>query len=303
MRLLVPVLSICVALLWQRTAFAGEELDEGGWNPPSAGPVTTWTAPMVGKGKLAVQPFSLYTRTRGSFNDNGHYEGFSNGDKKSAFQQQIFSQYGLTDKWEIDAQMVYQENYATVNGVKAHDRGLGDSYLFTRYELVEERSWMPELTGLLQLKIPTGRYQHLDGDKNETDKMGTGSWDPGVGVNLTKKFKPFIVHADAVMSFPQHVQVDGVRTQYGNYLNYDAAVEYFLPKGFNVMLEANGLYQGNTKQDALKDPASDVRNLTLSPGIGWSNDRIQTLIAYQRTLSGRNADANDSFVATLVYTF
>ena len=298
-------LGVCAALLWQMSAFAGEESDEGGWNPPSAGPVTTWTAPLVGKGKFAVQPSAIYAHMHGSFNDDGHSDSLTNGEKvrKSLFQEQISFQYGITDEWEIDAQTVYQETRVTDEGAKAHANGIGDSYLFTRYELFEEKGWIPEATGLLQVKIPTGKYQHANADKLGADIMGTGSWDPGVGINLTKKLKPFIVHADAIMSFPQAVRIDGTKTQYGNYLNYDAAVEYFLPKGFNLMLEANALYQGNAKLDSEKDPASDMRSLTLSPGIGWSNDRIQTLVAYQRTVSGRNTDANDSIVATFVYTF
>ncbi len=304
MKLFSLGLMISISLLWVSVASAGEEGQEGGWAPLSAGPATTWTAPVVGKGKFSVQPFAIYTHARGSFNDDGHYDRYANGDKKSLFQEQIFAQYGITDKWEIDAQTVYQESYVDQGGVKAHANGIGDSFLFTRYELVEEKGWIPEMTGLLQLKVPTGKYQHGDSDKPvDPNIMGTGSWDPAVGINVTKTFRPFMAHADAIMNFPQHVQVDGIKTQYANYVNYDAAVEYFLPKGFNLLLEANGLYQGNKKQDGLKDPASDVRSLTVVPGIGWSNDRIQTLLGYQRTVSGRNTDANDSVVATFVYTF
>jgi hypothetical protein len=293
---------LCALLAFPLSSFA-EEGHEAGWNPLSAGPITTWTAPMVGKGVLVVQPIAIYTKTRGSFNDDGNYEALPSGDKKSQIQQQFFAQYGITDKWEFDAQIVFQENYITSGGSKGHDQGVGDSYIFTRYELFEETERIPEVAGLLQLKIPTGKYQHADPDKQGADLTGTGSWDPGVGILLTKKFKPFVFHADALINAPQSVGIDGVKTQYANYLNYDLAVEYFLPKGFNFMLEANGLYQGNTKQDGVKDPASDVRSLTLSPGIGWSNDCIQTLVSYQRTVSGRNTDANDSLVMTFVYTF
>ena len=128
--------------------------------------------------------------------------------------------------------------------------------------------------------------------------MGSRNWD-----HLTKRVKPFIFHADAIYSIPQEVKVDGVKTQYANYLNWDVGVEYFLPKGFNLMLELNGLLQGDKEEDGLSTPASDVQSLTLSPGIGWSNDTIQTLVAYQRTVLGTGADANDSVVLTFVYTF
>ncbi|MBF0485102.1 MAG: transporter [Candidatus Omnitrophica bacterium] len=303
MRLAAAGLVLCTVLLWQVSVSADEETAEKEWAPLSAGPITTWSAPMVGKGKLVIQPSALYTHTRGSFNDDGHYEALSNGNKKSFFQEQFFSQYGITENWEIDAQTVYQENYVTQDGAKAHARGLADSFLFTRYELFEEKGWLPEATGLLQLKLPTGKYQHGELDKLSSDLMGTGSWDPGVGIIMTKRMKPFLIHADAIMNFPQHVRVDGDKTQYANYLNCDAAVEYFLPRGFNLMAEVNGLFQGDKKINGEKKPASDTESLTFSPGIGWSNDRIQTLIAYQRTILGTNVDANDSIVATFVYTF
>jgi len=281
--------------------------EEVKWDPLSTGPISTWTAVTVGQGKLAVQPFIFYNRTRGDFNDDGHYVPLPKGDKESQFQQEISAQYGVTDKWEFDAQTVYQENYMTQGGIKAHDEGLGDSYLFTRYELIEEKGWMPATTGLLQLKMPTGKYQHEDPNKLGNDLMGAttggGSWDPGVGINLSKKFKPFMVHADLIASFPQQVRVNGDKTQYGNYLNCDAAVEYFLPKGFNLMGEVNGLSQTDKKVNGGMVPASDSGSLAFASGIGWSNDRIQTLIAYQRTLLGTNVDANDSFVLTFIYTF
>jgi hypothetical protein len=296
--------SLCVLLLLISPVFADEEAQ---WNPPSVGPIATLTAPTVGKGKLAVQPSVFYNRTRGEFNDDGHYVPLPKGDKESQFQQEISAQYGITDKWEFDAQTVYQENYMTQGGIKAHDEGFGDSYLFTRYEFIEDKGWFPTTTGLLQIKMPTGKYQHEDPNKLGADLMGAttggGSWDPGVGINLTKKLKPFIAHADFIASFPQQVRINENKTQYGNYFNCDAAVEYFLPKGFNLMMEVNGLLQGDKRLNGGMVSDSGTDSLTFAPGIGWSNDRIQLLIAYQRTLLGTNVDANDSIVATFVYSF
>lgn len=277
------------------------------WEPVSAGPLTTWTSPLCGKGKLVIQPFFFYNRTRGTFNADGRYNSLPGGDRKYQLQEQLFAQYGLTDRLELDAQIVYQQNYAKQGESRAHARGFGDSYLFLRYCALEEQGWIPHTTGLFQLKIPTGKYQHADPDKLGADLMGAtsggGSWDQGLGVNLTKKLKPFILHADAVYSFPQRASVDGVRTRYANYLNYDFGAEYFLPKGFNLMFEINGFWQGDKKEDGARVPASDINYLTLSPGIGWSNQRIQVLLAYQRVVTGTNTDANDSAVLTCVYTF
>lgn len=286
-------------------AFAYEETSE--WNPVSAGPVTTWTAPLCGKGKFVIQPFFFYNRTRGTFNAKGHYGSLPAGDKKYQYQEQLFIQYGVTDRLEFDAQTVYQENYVKQDGSNAHANGFGDSYLFLRYCALEEKGWLPHITGLFQLKMPTGKYENGDSDKLGTDLMGAasggGSWDQGFGATLTKKIKPFVFHADTTYSFPQQVFVDGVKTRYANYLNYDFGIEYFMPKGFNLMFEVSGFLQGDRREDGVRTSASDVDYLTISPGIGWSNDKFQTLIAYQRVMVGTNTDANDSIVFTFVYAF
>ena len=296
-----------MTLKFSDCVFGSDEMNKGGWNPISAGPVTTWTAPLCGKGKFVVQPFFFYNRIRGSFNSIGRYGSLPNVDKKYQYQEQLFMQYGITDRLEIDGQAVYQENYIKQGDSKAHANGFGDSYLFLRYCAFEEKGWLPHLAGLMQLKMPTGKYQHADPDKLGTDLMGAtsggGSWDPGFGLNLTKKLKPFVFHADAIFSFPQDVRVDGVKTIYGKYLNYDVGVECFFSKGFNVMLEVSGFLQGDKWQDGDGQPSTDTRSLTIAPGVGWSCDKLQTLVAYQRTVIGTNADANDSVVLTLVYTF
>lgn len=304
---------VCISffLIAVRTNAATEEVLESAtqeeWSPSSAGPITTWTAPLCGKGKFVIQPFFFYNHMRGSFNSEGHYKTLSEGEAKYQYQEQLFMQYGITDKLEIDAQSVYQENYAKHDDLKAHDNGFGDSYTFLRYCAIEEKGWMPHVTALLQLKIPTGKYQHADPNKLGADMMGAtsggGSWDPGFGLNLTKKLKPFIFHADFSYNFPQKVRVDGVKTRYNKYLNYDVGLEYFLPKGFNLMLEANGFLQGDRWEDGGRLPSSDIRYLTVAPGIGWSCDKFQALLAYQRVVLGTNADANDSAVLTCVYTF
>ena len=273
------------------------------WNPPSAGPITTSTAPLCAKGEFVIQPLFFYNRTRGSFDSEGHYDSLPEGDSQYQYQGVWFMQYGITDRLEIDGQLLYQKNYIKQEGLKAHASGLGDSYLFLRYCIFEEKEWLPHVTGVFALKAPTGKYQHADPDKLGTDIMGGGSWDQGIGVILTKRLKPFIFHADTYYSFSQPTKIDDVKTRYANYLNYDIGVEYFLPKGFNLILEANGFLQGDRWEDGGRLPSSDIRYLTIAPGIGWSCDKLQTLLAYQRVVIGTNTDANDSVVLTCVYTF
>jgi hypothetical protein len=284
----------------------GEKWDKE-WDPPSTGPLVTWDAPVCEGGKLEIQPYFFYNRTRGSFNDECHYKSFTNKETKSQFVEQLYLVYGLTDRLEISGLGTYQQNLRKFEGASAEASGFSDTYIYGRYCAVEETKWLPHATAFFQLKMPTGKYEKADEGKLGTDLMGAtsggGSYDHGYGAILTKRIKPFIFHCDFIYSFPIETRVDGVKTRYAPYINYDFGVEWFLPKGFNLLAEANGFRQGDRKADGEYVPGSDISYLTLGCGIGWSCDRIQALICYQRTVAGENTDVNDSFVATLVFGF
>ncbi len=296
--LLLFLLSVCYVRVCAEEIAVDQE-----WEPVSIGPLTTWTAPTCAKGEFLLQPFFFYHHIRGTFNSAGDYGSLPQGDQQSQYQEQLFGQYGLTDRLEVAGQLTYQQNFIKQAGQKARDQGFGDTYLFLRYCLWEEEKVLPHLTGLFQLKVPTGKYQKADANKLGTDLMGDGSYDPGAGIILTKKIKPFIIHADLIYSFPIERKIDGINTQYARYLNYDFGLEYFLPRGFNLLWELNGFLQGDQKENGEKIPASDSNSLAIACGIGWSNDKIQAMLFYQRTLIGTNTDANDSVGLTFACAF
>ncbi|MDD5506505.1 MAG: hypothetical protein PHR73_07120, partial [Candidatus Omnitrophica bacterium] len=124
-------------------SYAQEGPGQEEWDPVSAGTLTTWTAPLCAKGEFVIQPFFFYNRTRGSFDSDGKYHSLPKGDRQYQYQEQLFVQYGITDRLEIDAQAVYQQNYARQDGTSAHKSGFGDSYLFLRYCALEEKGWIP----------------------------------------------------------------------------------------------------------------------------------------------------------------
>lgn len=278
-----------------------------GWNPPSAGPIVTWTAPVVCKGSLVVQPFFFYNYIRGIFNSESHYKHFKDGGKMSDFQEMLFLQYGLTDRLELSAQGTYQQILVRQDGASAAASGFNDTYLFLRYCILDETKWLPTTTAVFQLKLPTGKYQGADPAKLGADIMtaytGGGAYEEGCGLNFTKRMKPFIFHADFLFGFPNPTTVDGVNTRYGSYLNYDGAIEYFFWDHFNLLAEASGLVQGDTRENGYLTPSSATTYLNLIAGLGWSDTKIQMLVAYQRTVAGTNTYVNDSVIATFVYTF
>lgn len=306
----------CVLVLWLSLSHsypahadccAGEDSEGTAWHPISAGPLATWSSFLCEKGKIVTQPFFFYNRTRGTFDSEGRYNALPSDDNKYQYQQQIFLQYGLAEGLEMDVQGVFQENRRREGAQEAASAGWGDGYLFLRSCLLKDEDSVSQVLGLFQMKFPTGKYQKADAGKLGTDLMGAttggGSYDPGFGIILTKKLRPWLLHADVIVSFPQEVKVDGVNTRYGRYANYDSGFEYFLTDGLILMLECNGFMQEDKKQNGNSIAASDASYLAVVPGIGWSNEKIQVLLAYQRTLIGTNTDASDNFVFTCVYSF
>ena len=280
---------------------------EGRWNPPSAGPVITWTAPVCAKGRLIAQPFFFYNYIRGAFDNEGNYKHFKNGGKKSEFQEVLFFRYGLFDRLEVSALGTYQQVFISKTGDSAAASGFNDTYLFLRYCLLDETDWLPTTTALFQLKFPTGKYQSADPAKLGADIMipdtGGGAYEEGYGLNFTKHIRPLILHADFMFGFPNPTTVNGVNTRYGSYLLYDAAAEYFFYGPFNLLAEANGLLQGDRRENGYLTPSTAVGYLDLVAGLGWSDQQIQMLVAYQRTVAGTNADVKDSVVVTFSHTF
>lgn len=288
---------------------SGQECKQeaSGWNPPSAGPITTWTAPITCKGSFVFQPFFFYNYIRGAFDSEGHFKHFKDGEKKSEFQESVFLKYGLFDRFDVCVFGTYQQVLVNKDGSSVTASGFNDTYLYLRYCLLDETDILPTATAIFQLKFPTGKYEKADpgmmGADIVTPDTGGGAYEEGYGLNFTKRIKPFILHADFMFGFPNPATVDGVNTRYGSYFLYDAAIEYFFYGPFNLMVEANGLTQGDKKESGSFMPSTCVRYLNLIAGLGWSDDKMQMLMAYQRTVAGTNTDVNDSFIATFVYTF
>jgi hypothetical protein len=269
------------------------------WNPPSVGPVTAWIAPLCGSGKYTIIPRLFFSNTTGSYDTKSAFTKIETGSSANQSAQLLFGMYGITDKLEADVQLTYMENYAKNPLLSVSSSGLGDSLVYLRYCFAEENGALPHITAITQVKFPTGKYQYLDPAKSGTDYTASstgGAYDYGAGVVLTKSLRPFKVHLDSIYSIPAAATIDGVKTQYGNYINSDLAFELFLPAGFNLLGELNYFSQSDIYLNGVKSPSSGSNSLILSPGIGWSTETVQFLITYMRTLSGKNTDSVDSFV-------
>ncbi|HEY6085314.1 MAG TPA: transporter, partial [Nitrospira sp.] len=94
--------------------------------------------------------------------------------------------------------------------------GLGDLLLTGRYYLVNETDLLPSLMISARVKAPTA-------DSNKG--LGTGEWDEGFGVGLTKRFTDnLIAFLDAGYTFIGNPPGAELRNQW----SYDAGVGYYV---------------------------------------------------------------------------
>jgi hypothetical protein len=281
-----------------------KEIERDYWQPVTPGPFTTWTATLCGRHNLIMQPLYFFNKARGTFDSKGNYGSLSPGEKKEQHVFQLFTQYGITDRSEIDTQLNFFRNYTRKGNDSAKSLGISDTQLVTRHCLCSEEKYLPETTGFFQIRLPTGKYKNLDPDKLGTDLMGTGSFDFTFGFNLTKGVKPIVLHGDILYTISTSSKIDNnIRTRQGNKLELNTAGELPIKEGFNWMIEFNGILQGDTKENGRQIADSYASGLNLGTGLGWSTGKFQILFGYQRILIGKNIDANDSFALTFLVGF
>ena len=297
---------LVLAIILSLGAFAAGNVmaeDEAEWSPISVGPVTAWTAPLCACKSGYVIPRFYFTKFKKFYDNDGDKHSIGDDSELTQQQQMIFAAYGLASKLELNAQVALVENHADFGDESASSTGWADSYLALRYCLQEEKEATPCLTGMVQLKLPTGKYQDAAAGKLDTDLTGTGSTDLGIGLVATKKIKPAILHADLSVFHPFKTTVDSVKVQYGNWVTYDLAAEYFLVNGVNFLAELNGFWQGKEKDDGVTVDESDVTYLQLAPGLGYGYENYAVSLVYQLPLAGKNTLINETWVLNFLYSF
>lgn len=112
----------------------------------------------------------------------------------------------------------------SVEPTSSTDCGIGDLILRGRYYLVDERQWVPTIAVTGRIKIPTA-----DSERG----LGTGEFDEGVGVEVSKKLTGqwlgFIDVGYTVIGDPEGVNL---RNQW----YYDLGVGYNVTKNFLVSM-------------------------------------------------------------------
>ena len=228
----------------------------------------------------------------------------------------VVAAYGITEKLALFSilPMMDKEIKLTVPGgrVSRGDTGIGDFTALTRYTVwkKDQPGSTLRLAPFIALEIPTG-------DDNETDslgrlpqplQMGSGSWDPSIGLVLTSQ--TLARQIDTSLSYKFNTEANNF--EFGDVARFDFSYQHRVwpgvlgsgVQGFLYgVLESNLIWQDNNRVNGVEDDNSGGNTWYLAPGIQYVTKRTVVEFAVQvPVVQDMNGEAlENDFIATLSF--
>jgi hypothetical protein len=140
---------------------------------------------------------------------------------------------------------LWRDHIGTAGVVDDTARGLGDVQVTARYELLRAGGFVPRhvLSLVAGLKLPTGANQRsIDGDIDEHIQLGSGSWDPSLGLWYTFGDHPWTWYSGGTVRLNTQ---NSRRFQYGNVVSGIVGVRRaFFDERFFLSFEGQARYAG-----------------------------------------------------------
>lgn len=219
--------------------------------PLFTGPLLGPSAVTIPEGHIVIEPYTYLLAFTGIYDTNWNTISTSNF---YSIVSQTYIMTGITPFTEF--RIIPQFFHQFTKGVQSTE--LGDLPLVFGWQLFDEipSDWMPSLKLYMRISYPIGKYQRLDPKRLGTDKAGTGSWLPTIGLASSKLF---LLPNSRFISF---------RTYFGYTFASSTPVN-----GLNVYggtPETNGIvYPGNTIITSVSTEIGLSRNWVLSTDIQY----------------------------------
>jgi hypothetical protein len=219
--------------------------------------------------------------------------------------------YGITGDLAVFGVVPYLNkrlDVTTLGGRVTRDtNGIGDMRLFGRYTVYKN-----DMPGKSFRIAPFAGVELPTGDDNATDslgvlpaplQLGSGSWDPFVGVAVTYQTLGFEIDVSA--SYKANTAANGF--EFGDEARLDTSLQYRLwprelgggvPGFLYGVLEGNLIYQDNNKIGGVTDANSGGTTLYIAPGLQYVTKRwVLEAIVQLPTLQNLNGTAlGDDFI-------
>jgi len=203
--------------------------------------------------------------------------------------------YGVTPKLAMFGVLPYVDKHLdiTMGGkrIRRDAQGIGDALFFGRYTMiqVDKPGDTLRVAPFAGLKTPTGSHSQTDafGLVPRILQPGSGSWDPFLGVALTRQTLDW--EFDAAARYRFNTEASGFT--FGDEARADASFQYRIfpwtlesggvPAFVYVVLESNLIWNGKNRALGVTAPNSGGLTWNLAPGLQYVTDRIVLETAIQ----------------------
>ncbi len=272
-------------------------------------PIPWFTGPLLAPSARVIPPKHLKVKihwdsyiTFGKYNSHWQTASIEN-----FYSEEIRIQFkvGLIKRveFQIEPSIIYQKTDGE-NAVNFGDLPLGlNVQILGPYTIHGE----PNLKLSLLANAPTGKYQHLNGHKKQTDATGSGCWFPGLGLNLSQLWyfsDHHYLQLRAMFHYrfgvPVHVKGNNSYggdastrgTVYpGNYFIFDTALLYSFTQNWAGSCDFRYRHQNSNRYSlrGVKPASSSGEEFSLAPALEYNfSKKLGIIGGLWFTIAGRN---------------
>jgi hypothetical protein len=288
------------------------------------GPLLAPSAHILAPGYVNIQPYLFITANYGKYSNSGKYEKTTT---LLNINPQVPTLIGALDWMEVTISP--QVDYNSLHHKSSFN--FGDLPIGLGFGLIKETPYIPALLLSVQETFPTGKYQHLDPDKEGIDATGAGSFATRISLNFSKLVwwwipaHPMNFRLALTYTIPSMVEVKGFNAYGGGFgtdgnvhpgqsFGLDFGYEYSFTQNWAGALDVVYTYAAATHFSGYKGvnslgseasvggPFSE--QLSLAPAIEYNwNENLGFIGGIWFTVWGRNSSAFVSGVLSVCYTF
>jgi len=278
---------------------------------------SAWSAPITFNTALPVAKGEFLVREQLIVNRSGDDPGNLNRKRTAKAAVSVLG-YGVSGKLALFGVLPYRDNKLklTVAGQRAtrSASGFGDLTAFGRYTVVQRdqpgRNF--RIAPFAGVKAPTGDDNKRDslGVLPPSVQLGSGSWDPLVGVVTT--YQTLDYQIDGQFSYQKNNEANDFEA--GDVARLDGSLQYRLlpralgsgvPAFFYGVIEANLIHQQKNRFNGNSNPDSGGTRLFLTPGLQYVTRRWIAETAIQvPVVQNLNGDAlENDYIARVSVRF
>jgi len=280
---------------------------------PMAGPITFSSALPVADGMSILRSQVKLVRKSGDATPAGRVLNVT--------AAPVVLAYGASPKLALFGVLPYVDKRldVTMGGtrIRRDAQGIGDALFFGRYTVIQmdKPGDTLRIAPFAGLKTPTGSHSQSDafGLVPRILQPGSGSWDPFLGVAVTRQTLDW--EFDAAAKYRFNTEASGFT--FGDEARADASFQYRIfprtlessgvPAFVYLVLESNLIWNGKNRASGITDANSGGLTWNLAPGLQYVTDRFVLETAIQipavQNLNGTTLESDWVWTAGFRWNF